>query len=231
MATDSLSTEPTTRQRSALAVVLGLLGGFTILLRLIPHPANFSPVGAMGLFGGAKLRGWQACTLSLAVLLVSDLTLWAYAGFDSKYLFHTSRIYCYGSFLIYVGIGRLLRGRESLLAAGGASLLGSLQFFLITNFCVWLLQPFESLENVPAAFIYSRDLGGLLTCFAAGLPFFQAPSPLDLHAIVVGDPGYGVFGLFVGDLFFTVGAFVLNAAIARKPAPVEAQATAETTRA
>jgi len=195
-----------------LAAVAGVL---TIIWRLIPHPANCLPLGAMGIHGGAKLRGWKPFLFPLAVLVISDIALWVRTDFDMQYLFHLSRIYVYGSFLIYVLIGRMLRGRESVLAIGGASLLGSLQFFLVTNFCVWLFQPLEPLDRVYV--VYSRDLSGLLTCFAAALPFFQGDSPLDLHALFVGDPRFGTFYLVAGDLVFTYGLFGLQALLARTP--------------
>ena len=40
-----------------LAIVMTVLAA---LLRLAPHPPNFSPIGGVALFGGARLRGWQA---------------------------------------------------------------------------------------------------------------------------------------------------------------------------
>jgi hypothetical protein len=221
-----MSTEPLRRESEStarpLAVGLTVLAGVLILvIRLRPHPANFTPMGAMGIFGGTKLRGWQAWLLPIALMVASDVALWAFVGYDAKYLFHSSRLYVYASVLIYVGIGRLLRNRTSPLKVFGASLLGSVQFFVVTNFGAWLLQPFDDLSGVPAAFIYSRDLSGLLTCFAAGLPFFSSESPLSMHAIFVGDPRYSLFGGIIGDLFFTFGLFVLHGALARAAFPAE----------
>jgi hypothetical protein len=221
MTTEPLRQEPESTVRP-LAIGLTVLAGVIVtILRIIPHPANFTPLGAMGIFGGTKLRGWQAYVLPLALMAASDLALWAYLGFDPMYLLHSSRLYVYASLLIYVGIGRLLRDRALPKMLFAASLMGSLQFFLITNFGTWLLQPFDSLDGVPAAYVYSRDLSGILTCFAAGLPFFKSESPLNLHAIFVGDPSFGVFGLVVGDLFFTFGLFVLHGALARAAIPAE----------
>jgi hypothetical protein len=221
MNTESLPNQPANAQRPLAATLSMLAAALSILIRLRPHPANFVPLGAMGIYGGAKLRGWKPFLTPIAVLLVSDVALWAMAGFDSMYLFHLSRIYVYGSFVLYVAIGRLLRNRESPLKVCAASLLGSLQFFVITNFCTWLLQPFDALEGVPAYLVYSRDLSGLWACFVAALPFFQGESPLNLHAIFVGQPSYGVFGLVVGDLVFTSGLFLLHGALARKAYPAE----------
>jgi hypothetical protein len=219
MSIDTPRNEPDAPRRPLATALTILAGALGVLIRLIPHPANFVPVGAMGIFGGAKQRGRRAYLLPIGVMVVSDLGLWAYAGCDPKYLFHLSRIYVYGSFLIYVAIGRLLRGRESPLKICCACLAGSLQFFVITNFCVWLLQPLESMEGVPAANIYSRDLSGLLACFAAATPFYVAESSPSLHVIFMGDMHYSIFGLVIGDLFFTFGLFVLYGALAPKAAP------------
>ena len=47
-----------------LASILTASAGVTAgLLRLVPHPPNFSSVGALGLFGGARLRAWHAFAL------------------------------------------------------------------------------------------------------------------------------------------------------------------------
>ena len=55
--------------KSSSALGLTLLGG---LLRLVPHPPNFAPVGAMSLFAGANLSGWWAYLVPL--LLVKAFT-------------------------------------------------------------------------------------------------------------------------------------------------------------
>lgn len=42
--------------------------------RLVPHPTNFAPVGAMALFGGAYFRSrWAAYLLPVLSLWLSDL--------------------------------------------------------------------------------------------------------------------------------------------------------------
>jgi hypothetical protein len=202
---------------TALTVLAGVL---TVAIRLVPHPANFAAVGAMGIYGGTKLRGWRAYVLPIAIMVISDVGLWAYASFDRQYLFHISRVYVYASFLLYVGIGRLLRNWESPLAVVGASLLGSLQFFVVTNFFVWLLQPFEPEEYLLGAMTYSRDLAGLFTCFVNALPFYQGESFNHLNAIFVGDPRFGAIGLVAGDLIFTSGLFALHAVLVRRSVPV-----------
>ena len=47
---------------------------FAAILRILPHPWNFTPVGAMALFAGAKLgRSWKAFLLPLVALFAGDL--------------------------------------------------------------------------------------------------------------------------------------------------------------
>ncbi len=76
--------------------------------------------------------------------------------------FHNYLIAVYIGFAIAVGIGMILRKKTNLWTVAGASLGSSLIFFLITNFAVWLGSPF-----------YSQDIAGLLTCYTAGIPFFN----------------------------------------------------------
>jgi len=137
------------------ALSLTVLGA---VARLLPHPPNFAPVGATGLFGGARLPGWQAYLVPLAVLAVSDPILSPLYGFQpySKYLF-----FSYLSVLISVWLGRRLCNTESISRIAAVTVLNSIQFFLITNFGSWLW--FQA---------YPRTTAGLASCYVAAIPFF-----------------------------------------------------------
>ncbi len=194
-----------------VATGVALFAGFiAALMRVIPHPPNFSGVGALGLFGGAKLSGWQAYLYPLVIMALSDFGLWAISWFDEKYsLMHVSRIYVYFSFMVYVFIGRWLIGKN---ASPGrvafAAALGGVQFFIVTNFCNWLFQPFD--PTVLAEWRYSRDLAGLTACFAAALPFApQDSSFIPAPFVVVSSfPGAYLAWTCIGDVLFTV-AYVM----------------------
>jgi hypothetical protein len=67
----------------------------------------------------------------------------------------------YASFLLSVLIGRWLQNHRSLARISGATFLGSIQFFLVTNFAVWWL-----LNSYP------KTATGLALCYLAGLPLF-----------------------------------------------------------
>jgi hypothetical protein len=122
------------------------------VLRLAPHPWNFTPVGAVALFSGAMVRDRRLAFLfPLLVMFATDLII----GFNKL------SPLVYASFLFSVLIGRFLNQKRNLLRIGGATFLGALQFFLITNFGVW-------------AFLHShpRTGAGLAACYLAGVPLF-----------------------------------------------------------
>src|SRR5438270_13130806 len=116
-----------------LAISLVCLG---IAARLLPHWPNFTPVGADALFAGARLRSWRAFAVPLLAMAISDPLLSAIHGFAA---FSRMTVFIYASFLINVLIGSRLRTSENPRRIVPAAMLGSLQFFAITNFAVWFL--------------------------------------------------------------------------------------------
>lgn len=123
-------------------------------MRLVPHPPNFTPIGAMALFGGAYFgRNWLAFVAPLGALALSDAALGGfYAGMNFVYL----------SVALIVLIGWAVQGRRSVLRVGAAALASSVLFFLVTNFSVWAFSG-----------MYPHTAKGLAGCYIAALPFFQ----------------------------------------------------------
>ena len=125
---------------------------FAAVVRIVPHPWNFTPLGAMALFSGAKLgRSWKAFLFPLTALLCGDL----FIGF------HRLMPIVYFSFCLSVLIGIVFRHRQSFKPLSLATLLGAGQFFLITNFAVWALLG-----------TYAHSFAGLITCYTAGVSYF-----------------------------------------------------------
>ena len=127
----------------------------TAIARVVPHAWNFTPLIAMALFGGAKLRApiWGVVA-TLASLLLGDLALglFPYPGIG----------WVYGATVGVVLIGTLLRGRRSIGALVAATLGGGALFYLLTNFGVWA-----------GGSLYPRTLSGLAACLVAGIPFYR----------------------------------------------------------
>jgi hypothetical protein len=149
-----------------LALVLTVLAA---LVRLVPHPPNFSPIGGAALFGGARLRSWQAYVAPLLAMLLTDPIRSRLEGGYPAYSALTPIIY--GSFLISVFLGRtFLRNTNNLARIASVAFAASLQFFLITNFFVWL----------DARDLYPQTFSGLTACYVAALPFFGRTVLADL---------------------------------------------------
>jgi hypothetical protein len=216
--------EESRMQPVALGIAL-VAGAIAAALRIIPHPPSFSGVGALGIFGGARLRSWQAFLLPIGVMILSDLSLWCLTGFDEKYsLGHPSRAFVYGAFIIYVLIGRWLRKRDSIGSIAVAALVGGLQFFVVTNFCEWLFQPYMPYyDQIPEMFRYSRDLTGLATCFAYALPFYGETPYLSKPFMLFQDHQLALAWTCVGDFVFSTAYLLAYRAFAR-PMPTAAVA-------
>ena len=126
---------------------------FAAFTRLIPHPPNFTPIIAIGLFGGAYLKDHRlALIIPLIIMIIAD----SFLGF------HRIIIWVYGSLILISMMGILLKNRTTLKNCAIATLGGSLLFFLVTNFGVWIISGF-----------YAKSIGGLFTCYAMALPFFH----------------------------------------------------------
>ncbi len=127
--------------------------------RLLPHPPNFAPVAAIGLFAGAtggRRAGWL---VPFVALLLSDLVIGFYhpVSMTFNYLAFATCL------LLGAGLLSPKRGlaRRSLSRVAGAVLASSMAFFLVSNFGMW------------ASGYYPRTWAGLVECYIAALPFFR----------------------------------------------------------
>lgn len=120
--------------------------------RLLPHPWNFTPLVAMGVFAGTQARRiGSAAFFTLLSLVLSDLVLGFYHGFW----------WIYAAALIPVLLGRLARNRTGVLGLAATLLASSLSFFVATNFAVWA-----------GGRMYAHTLPGLAACYIAAIPFY-----------------------------------------------------------
>lgn len=136
--------------RKRLWIGLVVLGACA---RLLPHPWNFTPMMAIGLFAGTYARRASVGIFAtISALALSDAVMGFYSGFW----------YVYGAMLIPVLFGRLIRNRIGVGAIIATALSSSLSFFLITNFMVWA-----------SSHLYPRTVAGLTASYVAGIPFYQ----------------------------------------------------------
>jgi hypothetical protein len=157
--------------RTLLAVAIIAIAA---ALRVAPHPWNFTPVGAMALFSGAILKDRRlAFVVPIVALFVGDVFIGLYS--------YKLMLIVYLSFLVSVVIGFWLRDRRTIARISAATLLGAIQFFLVTNFAVWA-----------TGLSYQRNVAGLVMCYVAGIPFFWNTLAGDaLYAVLF----FGTFAL------------------------------------
>ena len=149
---------------SAGPITLALLIFVAALTRVIPHPPNFSPIEAVALFGGAYFakRHW-ALIVPLVAMFASDLVLGLLnGGIYWDYFKSAGYLLVYVCIALSTVLGFGLRGKVSAGRVLGYSLAGSLLFFVVTNFGVWL-----------GGTMYPQNAAGLSAAYVAGIPFFQ----------------------------------------------------------
>ncbi len=126
------------------------------------------------MFSGARLQGWLAYLVPLVAMIVTDPIRSAMEGHYPSY--SSGTIIVYASLLVYVYLGRkVMRHSQNPARIGLACLLGSIQFFLITNFFVWL----------GAEGGYPHTFAGLVACYTAAIPFFERTVLSDLFYTAV----------------------------------------------
>lgn len=139
---------------SRLLFLIALVAG-AIFTRMLPHPPNFTALGATAIFAGATLNRRYAFWVPLAVMVLSD----ALIGF------HPFVWAVYLAVVLSTLLGTVLKPTSSVFSFMGMGAVSAFVFFGITNFAVWAGQ---------GAFpqpLYPPTFEGLIASYVAGLPW------------------------------------------------------------
>jgi hypothetical protein len=117
---------------------------------------NFSPLAAIALCGAVYLPRRLAIALPLVALLISDLFLNAHYAEPLLTVEMLPRYFALG---LCVVLGLAVRRQPALRRLLGASLLGSLAFYVITNTASWIAEP-----------LYAKTAAGWWQALVTGLP-------------------------------------------------------------
>ncbi len=139
-----------TFNKSQLITVSGMVA-LAALTRFLPHPPNFTAIGAMALFGASTLSDKRLAVL-VPILAMTLSDLFIPFGFNPSVYF---------AFIAIVGLGFIIRNRVSFFTVISTSLIASTLFFVVTNLSVWY-----------SSGMYEINAVGLTTCFNAAIPFF-----------------------------------------------------------
>ena len=120
--------------------------------RLIPHPWNFTPILATGIFSGFYFKNFYlSLFIVISAMFIGDL----FIGF------HSTMFFTYSAIAAAVGIGFFIKKLKFTQIIFSA-LTSSVSFFIITNFGSWL-----TLD------MYEKNLSGLSQSYIMAIPFFH----------------------------------------------------------
>jgi hypothetical protein len=143
-------------------LLIVFLVAFDVAARLAPHAPNFTPVAATALFAASVLHVRAlALLVPLAAMALSDAVL----GFSDWRVMSV----VYVAIALPAAAGLLPRPVRAPGALMAVILSSSLTFFLTTNLAVWAFSG-----------MYAPNLGGLIQCYIAALPFLQNTMASDL---------------------------------------------------
>lgn len=137
------------------------------LSRVVPHTFNFSPIGAICLFGAAYFSNRiLAVLVPLAAVFISDLVInnFIYKPTGGFVFLYDGFYWPYATFAAIAILGMFTLKKINIKTVIFSSLGASVLFFLVTNFACW----------PGSSSIYTQDFTGLMTCYAAGIPYFGA---------------------------------------------------------
>ena len=123
------------------------------LSRLLPHPPNFTPIITIGIMSSYFFKNIFS---SLIILLISMLLSDLFIGF------YQNMVFVYLSLILITCIFFKIIKKANYSSLLIYSFFGSLLFYLISNFGVWLIGN-----------MYEKNINGLVNCYLMAIPFFK----------------------------------------------------------
>ena len=138
------------KKSNSIYILMILLSG---MFRLIPHPWNFTPIMAICILSGYKIKPISlSITLPILTIFMGDLIIGMYEGIGWVYL----------SYILIVGCGLFMKKKHSFTTKTLIIITGPSIFFLVSNFGVWV-----------GSNMYPITINGLFSCYIAAIPFFK----------------------------------------------------------
>ena len=161
-----------TKRTMVLLGFLALAVASRFLILLNPSWANFSPVSSMALFAGAyALNQRQAILWSILPIWISNLILnnVVYPQYFDGFSWGIDFVHL----SIFAGIALIGSRISNIGSFVGANVISVIGFFILSNLAVWAGDAIGYGFKVGNAVVYAKDFSGLMTCYAAALPFLK----------------------------------------------------------
>lgn len=132
--------------------------------------SNFSPIGAMALFGGAYFsKNWKMVAFPLLTLFISDIAINVFVHHGKYGVMYSGWYWIYGIFLLITYVGKMLIKQVTVTNVLISGITVSLLHWLIADFLVWIAGGTDLRTMQPL----SKDWAGLMQCYAQGFPFMK----------------------------------------------------------
>lgn len=151
----------------ALMIIAAGVWRLVLTTPLLTPLSNFTPIGAMALFGGCYFKSkWKAFLVPLATLWISDVIIDSVVYYHSLTWFYDGFLWTYAAFVMMVVIGMYIKkvSIKNIIFAGIAAML---IHWIVTDFGVWLGHGLDITTGKP----YTYDIAGLWKCLYLALPF------------------------------------------------------------
>lgn len=169
---------------AVLLLMIIVIGALRVIFNFnyeISPLADFSPLGAMALFGGTYFnRSWKAFAFPLLTLFISDFILHqtVFKAYGNGFLF-SGWYWVYGAFALMVLAGRWIMRKVAV------------HTFLLSVFaCVFIHWIVSDIGVFIGSKIYAQTAGGFIDCLVAAIPYewrFLAGT------VVYGSVMFGIF--------------------------------------
>jgi NADH:ubiquinone oxidoreductase subunit 6 (subunit J) len=155
------------------------------------HWANMAPLAAVGLFSGAVISNKRyAFLLPVLGQLLADIYFQFFTATPGFY--DISQLFVYAGLVMATLIGtqmgkpQAFKIKPQAFKILGFSVLGSVAFFMLSNFGVWCSIEFGTKD----LYGYGKGWQGLNTTFVKAVPFFRSSLLADLYGSIA------LFGLY-----------------------------------
>lgn len=149
---------------------------------------NFTPIGAMAIFGGCYFdRKWKALFVPLATLWLTDLLMNYFIYFHKWTWFYDGFLWTYGSFSLMVVLGMAIH-KVNIKTVFFAGISAALLHWIITDFGVWLGGGMDITTRLP----YTKDITGFLKCYVLAIAYLKN---MAIGNMVFGSIMFGAFEL------------------------------------
>ena len=126
-----------------------LVVSILFLSRVIPHPPNFTPILGTAIMAPMLFKNKMLAIFVVIIsMFISDIILG----------FHAYQLVIYSTILLITLFAQKTKNYKKTFFLAVS---GSLCFFVITNFAVWITWDY-----------YEKNLYGLIKCYTLALPFF-----------------------------------------------------------